>query len=377
MYWLIVLILVVVGYTALKVFGLSKGQLILPTFLEEQFKKIGEPPKPVEPRLAYGWFDDGWPVAKSDEEERGALENPELRAMADEYGIAVWTAEYRSLTTAGERKRLLRQLQTAGVYLSADLLDTVYADESVSVRAWAAAHLPTEHTDYTDLDHPVKTRDYEPAILADPEPVVRAALWSNPKCQRLPFSSFDIAAPKNWEDPFRQMSRMERLALMRNPHLSKHYVLALLDTSTERLGISRQEHAAIVCAGALNPDIIGESRFHGRDFWVVEGDPNPPFKEYGMMWDLCVDKWMQDRAVAYTFLTYIQTTPQKKLEVYKRLQGEGDTRKKLLREAIIHSCDPIKDRDVLKTGWEDSDEECRKAAKERVGPYTKFVAVNR
>ena len=71
------------------------------------------------------------------------------------------------------------------------------------------------------------------------------------------------------------------------------------------------------------------------------GDPNPPFEEYGRMWDLCLDKWMVDRGVAYTFLTYIQTTPKKKLEVYTRLTGaDSDKYKALLREAVIQSCDP-------------------------------------
>jgi hypothetical protein len=376
MYWLEVAVLVLAIYGALKLHALANVQVALATFLEEQFKHIRQAQTTVEPGFPYGWFDEGWPIKKSDEEERAPLRNPELFATADEYSTQTWVAEYQSLKSATERRNFLRKLRAADIWMPAELLDLAYTDESAAVRAWAAAHLKTAYTDYIDIDHPVQTRDYEPAILSDPEPIVRAALWSNPDCQRLPFSRFDISTHKGWQEALRQMSYLERLGLMRNPKLSKYLVLALLEASTDELGISRKEHAAIVCSAALNPDLIGGSRFQGRDFWVVMGDPNSPFEEYGRMWDLCLDKWMGDSRVAYTFLTYIQTTPKKKLEVYTRLaDADGDKHKALLREAVIQSCDPITDREVLKLAWTDSNEECRKAARERVGSYAKFVGV--
>ncbi|MEJ7606223.1 MAG: hypothetical protein WKF37_08130 [Bryobacteraceae bacterium] len=59
MYWLVIAVLVLAIYGALKVHALGKGQLAVATFLEERLK---QEPEGAESGLAYGWFDDGWPV---------------------------------------------------------------------------------------------------------------------------------------------------------------------------------------------------------------------------------------------------------------------------------------------------------------------------
>src|SRR5579872_3568763 len=97
---------------------------------------------------------------------------------------------------------------------------------------------------------------------------------------------------EEWKEQLKSMSQLERLGLMRNPDLSTHYVVALLETSSEELNLSRTEHAEILRAAAVNPRLIGSSRRTGRRAWAVEHDYNPPFKEYGMIWELCLKKWM-------------------------------------------------------------------------------------
>src|SRR5438093_581247 len=103
MNWIIVATLLVVLYLAVRVYGLGKAQVILATFLEDQFKDIREAAlQPYKLDLPFGWFDDGWPIAKVDEEERAPIKNPELRLTADEYAIATWIGDYRSLSNATE-----------------------------------------------------------------------------------------------------------------------------------------------------------------------------------------------------------------------------------------------------------------------------------
>lgn len=200
-----------------------------------------------------------------------------------------------------------------------ELLDVIYGDESVFVRAWAASHLYTEYTNYTDFENPREVRNYEPILLGDSEPLVRAALWSNPKCKRLPWDNFLGEASKGWKEQLQNISQLERLGLMRNPELSKRFIVTLMETPSEELNMTRKEHANILSAAATNPNIVGSSRFTGRKGWVGGGEGNPPFEEYGSMWTLCLDKWTDESLVPYQFFKYVQTTPEIKLAVYTRL----------------------------------------------------------
>ena len=151
---------------------------------------------------------------------------------------------------------------------------------------------------------------------------------------------------------------------MRNPELSKSYVVALLETASEELKISRTEHAGILLAAAVNPNLIWSSRRTGREAWRVGDHYNPPFKEYGEMWELCLEKWMDEPLIPHSFLKYIQATSEVKLATYKQLLEKSDG--EWLRREVIRSCDPFIDKPVLKLALDDPDEECRKIAGERV-----------
>jgi hypothetical protein len=365
-------------YVAGKAAFVAKTQVAVAAFLESELKAIKaaqELPKPTS--LAYGWFDDGWPNARVDEEERAPLENPHPNRSSDDYAAQWYISEFKALSSAHQRKKFLRRLLKEGITMKPELLDIIYADESAYVRAWAAGHLDTKVKDFTNWtsmnDVALEIRNYEPALLDDHEPVVRAAFWSNPGLgKRLPWYPM-IRVSDEWKEQIKSMSQLERLGLMRNPDLSMHYVVALLETSSEELNLSRAEHAEILRAAAINPRLIGSSRRTGRDAWAVEHDYNPPFKEYGMMWELCLNKWMDEPLVPYLFTKYIQTTPEVKLATYQQLLQNADS--KWLRREVIRSCDPFIDKLVLKAAWDDPDEDCRRIAKERVGRLAKYVGV--
>ena len=168
------------------------------------------------------------------------------------------------------------------------------------------------------------------------------------------------------------MSQIERLGLMRNPDLSMRYVVALLETASEELDITRESHMHVLRAAALNPGMIGSSRMHGRKFWLGGDEGNPPFEEYGKMWLLSFEKWFDQPRVLYCFFKYIQTTPEIKLTIYRKLLEKDDDKEHgWLREEVIRSCDPFEDWAVLKAAWTDRREKCRDIAKERVGPYSR------
>lgn len=376
---LIVCILVVAVYLAHKTASIEKRQASIAGLFEARLKEIRTaqeiPPKP----LPYGWFDDGWPVPRTKEETLVPLENPEPQRNPDDYQTQVWIQEFQSLSDAHDRKEFLRQLRKAGAWMRPELLDVIYADKSTYVRAWAAAHLALNFKDYTDREKPREIRNYEPALLCDPDPLVCAAVWSNPECGRLPWSMYGIHLSERWREEFHSMTALERLALMLNPELPGSYAVALLDAPSEDLGISREEHRRILITAAVNPNLVGGSRRTGRQSWVGGcGDAFPASKEYGKMWELSMERWLEDPGVAYSFIKYIQTTPEIKLATYKRLLEKHDGKdRNWLREAVIRSCDPIVDCEVLKLAWDDPNEDCRKLAVERVGPFAKVVGIEK
>lgn len=378
MIFLIACIFAVALYSAHKAASIEKRQASIAEFLEAQLKDIKAGQEKQPKVLAYGWFDDGWPVPRTREEISVPLENPEPHRNPDDYETQMWVHEYQSMGDAHGRKEILRQLFKAGAWMKPEFLDMIYADENTYVRAWAAAHLHLDFKDDSDSKNPRELRDYEPALLNDPDPLVRAAVWSNPECKRLPFGMYGIDLSEDWKAQFRSMGALERLALMRNPHLPGSYVLALLETPSEELGISREEHVRILTTAAANPNLVGNSRRTGRDYWMGRfGDPFRACEEYGKMWKLSLEKWF-GTAVLYMFVKYIQTTPEVKLTTYNCLLEKNDGNDhKWLRQELIRSCDPIVDSKVLKLAWDDPDKDCRSLAEERVGQFTAYVGVKK
>ena len=361
---IVICILLALIYLAQKTVFLIRGQAALAAFVESELneikaaQKLPTPPTP----LAYGWYEKGWPFA-NDEEDRTPLENPARHVSPDDYATQMYIAEYKSIPGAFQRKEFLGRLFKEGVLMEPELLDIIYSDANVYVRAWAACHL---ETDFTQRE----IRNYEATLLQDPDPIVRAALWSNPRCKRLPWSIAYVS--KEWKEQLRSMKQLERLGLMRNPELSPLYVVALLATPSEELNMSREEHAAMLGAAAVNPGLISGSRRVGRDAWRTwSGDYNPPLEEYGQMWKLCLEKWMDtptarylSETPPYLFMKYIQTTPEVKLSTYNHLLEKLDPNdSKWLRREVIRSCDPFIDNRILKLAWDDPDEECRGIAR--------------
>jgi hypothetical protein len=414
-YLLMVCILVVAVYgvylTVMVHKRLAESAVLFETELKE-IRSLAEvtvkkPSPKTPPTLAQDCLRVVSPWAETDEEANAPIENPAPEKHPDEYLVQMWIAEYQSFPSPYERRDFVRRLMLSGAAVNTpEFLDVVFADESPCVRTWAAAHLQTVFGE----------RNYETALLSDPYPIVGAALWSNPmwrnpESQRLPWAKFPAVnwrISENWKERFRGMTNLERLGLMRNPELSTHFVVALMETPSEELNISRVEHAEVLVTAAMNPKLINSSRLSGRQSWVVNDWPNEPIEEYAQMWELGVNKWMDQSRVPYFFLKFIQTTPKMKVAIYQTLLANGKEaaepcpgmqvpfefhpvklsssmkdgvqRMMVLREALIESCDPMLDGPVIKLAWIDPSEVCRKAVRERIkkydiGRYTSFLGI--
>jgi len=378
----LIIVLLIVALAALAwvnygVYTVTVNQAAHATLIDSIRAELKTAQEQADMQMACGWYDDGWPNArpstiameawKRREIHRGqGMRDPKPWKNPDDYATQMFIAEYKSITSPHDRKDFLRELHKAEVWMAPGFLDLVYADENTFVRAWAAGHLKTELID---------VRNYEPDLLQDPEPIVRAALWSNPQCQNLPWRDRRIGLSEAWKEQLLTMSQVEWLGLMRNPKLEMRFVVALLETPSEQLGMSEYEHEKVLCAAAVNPDLVWESRSTGRDGSVACGEGYPPPEEYGKMWTLCLDKWI-DTSVPEHFFKHIQTTPKIKTAIYQRLlEKEDDRNFKSLRWHVIRSCDPLIDGPVLKTAWNDPDQDCREIAKQQIGVLGDFVGV--
>jgi len=346
MIFLVSCILLAIGYLIYKTSSFLKGQAAIVASVSEDLAEIKAAHHVRPPELAYGWYDAGWPYNPERNSSGATLENPKPHQAPDDYATQMYIAEFRSMLDPHMRKEFLWRLRGAGVWMKPELLDVIFADESPFVRAWAAGHLLTDFKDYKRPEGTQVIRDYEPALAGDSELIVRASLWSNPRCNQLPWW-FSIIQ-KGWKEQLRVISQLERLGMMRNPELSKSFVVCLMETSSKELTMTREEHSELLRAAAINPDLIYGSRTTGRKSWVGGGEGNSVCEEYGRMWELCMELWLDQPTVPFYFFRYIQTTPQVKLATYKCLLEISD-RDDLgpLREEVIRSCDPYDDRAVL------------------------------
>ena len=344
---LISCVLLAIGYLIYKIHYLIKEQEAIVDSVSVALGEIKALPHGNPPELAYGWHDKGWPFKPESDGPGVRLENPNPHLAPDDYATQMYIAEFKSIVDPHMRKEFLWRLRFAGVWMKPEFLDVIFADENAFVRAWAAGHLWTDFKDHKRPEGAQVIRDYEPALLEDSEPIVRAALWSNPRCKRLPFW-FSIIQ-KGWKEQLQVISQLERLGIMRNPELSESFVVCLMEASSEELNMTREQHGELLRAAATNPDLIYGSRTTGRKSWVGGGEGNSVFEEYGRMWELCIEQWLDQPTVPFYFFRYIQTTPEVKLATYKRLLKQNFDKDDFssLRAEVVRSCHPYDGRAVL------------------------------
>ncbi len=326
------------------------------------------------PRLGYEWHEDGWPQLSPDEENNQEpwvpFANPRPFEYMDAYSDALLMAEFKAGSTALDRKALLKRFyRTCGAYLPTLLADAAGKDADPAVRIWAAAHMNLIHRNYSgkDWENAPILRDFTEILGGDPEPVVSAAVWSNPTHPKRPFSALGV--PQGWEKLVAAMSKLDRLALMRNADISSRFIVALMKAESDVLSIPKSEHIELLSAALLNPRPIQLSRRFGRDFYLTFGDGNPPDEVYAEMWNVAVERWLET-PIPYRVFNFIQTTPKVKLATYQRLAEEKHWS---LREAILSGADPSKDGPVLKLGLADPKDSCKWTAEKRCGDYRAFV----
>jgi hypothetical protein len=187
------------------------------------------------------WTDRPW-WWKTRHEERRPLENPTPLQNPDDFQYLEIVGRLKSLSEPLDRIAFLSALRSRQAYFNENLTGAVLRDVSPLVRAWGAANLSTEFRDYKDHEFgkgeaPLIV-DFEEVLLRDGDPLVKASLWKHADYKRLPWGRFGRALNQQWVNQFKDMSQLDRFALMHNIELSSHFIVALLNVDTARVGDS-------------------------------------------------------------------------------------------------------------------------------------------
>jgi len=279
----------------------------------------------------------------------------------DAYIIAELQSRYESADAAG-RVTLLTQLYAdedhQPLYEIALLAVT---DPSVEVRRWVAKN--ARYLDYREGDKRRDSatlsdeRNLEHRLATDPDPLVRASLRENPDILGV-FSMPDDSS--RW---FRDSSHLERLALVRNPSVSRDLIAQLFDPEDQDLSIDLRLRfelcGAFLTNDALLNRITKEAGLKGHpaswDGWTW----HTANKFLATLWENAA-KWPKDSGdLPYAVFLYVPAPNDTKAKTYQVCQEP------LWRRQIIYNSD-ADDEKTFQAALADTNDDCRKLAYERV-----------
>jgi hypothetical protein len=262
--------------------------------------------------------------------------------------------------------RLLRRLQRE-VGIPADLVALAVKDENVQVRQWIAR--------LGDL-----YREHEEELAKDPDELVRASLGENPSRIRL-----HLWMAKDWHEAFSNAIHLERLAMVRNPHVNEELIEKIFDPENEELGLDMDKRQELACAFLTNEPALNCEQMSYHD-WCERVTPDDAAgfldlqqrdrKHFDKLWALA-SRWPAadiELGVRYWIYRYVGADDKTKAETYRSCKEPA------LRRAILRNTRPPVDpygssrpenpsaSETTKLGLDDDDPECRRLALKRQGP---------
>ena len=279
-------------------------------------------------------------------------------ASPDPYSLNELKSEYRECDCQ-RRIRLLRRVARAGG-LPDEIKQLAAEDEHGFVRQFIAR--------FAYLDEELKTR-----LRADPDELVRASVWENASVY---FYSFE-----RWCGAFKAASHLERLAMVRNPHVSRELVEKIFDLENQELELEMDKRRELACAFLTNEPALNNGQLSYMD-WCERVDPHDAVgflnlqekdrRHFDKLWALA-SKWPSapiELGVRYWVYRYVGADDKTKAETYRTCGDNSALRKAILRNTRA-TVDPYggssstEDTATIKLGLEDKDHECRRLAAQR------------
>ena len=179
--------------------------------------------------------------------------------ILDAYTLEELRREYTRADAKG-RISLLKELydQQDGNPIPFDIARLAVEDSEVEVREWIALH--GAFLDYSEKIHARGNRsierperNLEKSLKNDLDPFVRACLRENP-------TVFSGRGDFYWMPYFQEATKLERLALMRNPEVWCGYELIqrIFDYENEELGLTLEERKELIGALLTNKEALAQ-----------------------------------------------------------------------------------------------------------------------
>lgn len=321
--------------------------------------------------LGREWYGTEWPRQYSKREldiltgaftQDGVprLPNPAPFQVGDGYGLHVLMARFSAADPLNQIK-LLEQLRGVSA-IPRELVELAANNTNEAVRLWIGSH-----ADCRSLECKGDSATIADKLGHDSSRFVRASLLSNPEYSGLPWSAFGARLEDDWRERLRSYTQEECFALMYNPKLSVRYLLELMQNTPENLGIGFALRSQMVAIGVRNPGLIEDSRRYGRKskLTLFRDDVIDVDRRYEEIWRLAFGLWWPSEASRAVAL-YIQTTPETKLEVFKRFQQGADSSDALIRLGIIQGATMPADKELLTLALKDSDVFCLREATRKI-----------
>jgi hypothetical protein len=192
-------------------------------------------------------------------------------------------------------------------------------DPHVEVRQWLARH--SEDLDYrgynhTDKQHQFPDRNLADRLSNDPDPFVRACLRENPHNQFVK----GAAAGVDTIAYFRASTRMERSALVRNPHVADELIEKIFNPEDKDLGINLEEREELILAFLTNQEFLANKAAQAG----LSNHPVPPDalawhsanNFLRSLWRLTA-KWPEKARIQYVVYRYVPIDKETRDQILK------------------------------------------------------------
>ncbi len=285
----------------------------------------------------------------------------------DAYRIETFKCEYEIMNPK-ERIDFLGVLSQRGE-LPYEIVGLAVRDPVVSVRSWAAKHLYLDYREYLGRTDGAATYKFPERNLfavseADPEPLVRAALYEN--------ESF--LGPGVEEENFASTTPLERLAIIGRGNIDRDLVKRIFDPEDKQLGLEPDERKQLALAFLRKRADGDVARTLAKRFREAESRASMPLEfadtagyELEDLWTLAL-KWPAGSGLQTLIFKGVNASD----EIIEGVYGKCDRPE--WRYAVLkndhHFSDPwhntVSECKVLQLAVDDKDPAVRKAAYEQL-----------
>jgi hypothetical protein len=276
----------------------------------------------------------------------------------DPYTLMELKREYNERDCHG-RIRLLRRLARTGD-LHREIKQLAAEDEHGLVRQFVAR--------FAYLDEELKA-----LLKRDRDELVRASVWEN--------ASVHFWSCDDWCEAFKAASHLERLAMVRNRHVSMELVEKIFDLENQELELEMDKRRELACAFLTNEPALNRGQLSYMD-WCERVDPHDAVgflnlqekdrRHFDKLWALA-SKWPSapiELGVRYWVYRYVGADDKTKAETYRTCGDYPALRKAILRNTraavdLYGGSSSAEDTATIKLGLEDKDHECRHLAAQK------------